>query len=72
MSDTVGNLWYEDPYRTTPSHKYLEERYFTAPHTDFHYCGHCGFWHQGPCPNVKAIEYHRNGSVKRIEYREPY
>ncbi len=31
-------------------------------------CGHCGNWHSGPCPRVKAIEYFPNGLVKRVEY----
>ena len=37
-------------------------------------CSHCsGPWswvvHSGRCPEIKAIEYHPSGSVKRIEYR---
>ena len=32
-------------------------------------CEHCGAWHSfGVCPRVKAIEYHPNGTVKRVEY----
>ena len=33
-------------------------------------CGHCGSSspHQGQCPKIRAIEYHDNGSVKRVEY----
>lgn len=33
------------------------------------YCStpHSGVIHGGPCPRVKAIEYHPNGSVKRVE-----
>jgi hypothetical protein len=27
-------------------------------------------WHTGKCPKVKAIEYHPNGGVKRIEFHE--
>lgn len=34
-------------------------------------CSHCGFWHQGACLRIKAIEYHSNGTVKRVEYHEP-
>lgn len=34
-------------------------------------CGHCGSYHTGACPRVRAIEYHPNGTVKRIEYHEP-
>ena len=26
--------------------------------------------HGGPCPYVKAIEYHPNGTVKRVEFNE--
>ena len=38
-------------------------------------CPHCSghgttVWHSGsPCPKVRAIEYHRNGAIKRIEYK---
>lgn len=37
-------------------------------------CPHCSgpfSWvmHSGRCPWVEAIEYHPNGSIKRIEYR---
>lgn len=31
-------------------------------------CPHCGDHHPGVCPRVKAIEYRRDGSVKRVEY----
>jgi hypothetical protein len=31
-------------------------------------CTHCGKIHAGRCPLVKAIEYHENGIVKRVEY----
>ena len=39
-------------------------------------CPHCSspfqaVMHAGPCPRIKAIEYHPNGAVKRIEYKEP-
>lgn len=34
------------------------------------HCEHCGNWHQGKCPRIKAIEYHENGNVKRVEYHE--
>ena len=34
-------------------------------------CGHCGLMHTGPCPRIKAIEYYPDGTVKRVEYREP-
>ncbi len=28
-------------------------------------------WHGGKCPKVKAIEYHPNGAVKRVEFYGP-
>ena len=31
-------------------------------------CGHCGLWHTGLCQRIKSIEYHENGTVKRVEY----
>ena len=34
-------------------------------------CEHCGYGHVGTCPKIKAIEYHQNGTVKRIEFHEP-
>lgn len=34
----------------------------------YSYCGHCGGYHTGVCPRIKAIEYHPDGRVKRIEY----
>lgn len=38
-------------------------------------CQHCSgpfqiVLHSGPCPRIKAIEYHPNGAVKRIEFKE--
>ena len=34
------------------------------------YCGASG--HTEPCPNVEAIDYYENGSIKRIEFRKRY
>ena len=34
-------------------------------------CPHCGTYHIATCPRIKAIEYHTNGTVKRIELHEP-
>jgi len=31
-------------------------------------CGYCGCIHQTKCPMVKAIEYHQDGTVKRVEF----
>lgn len=33
-------------------------------------CEHCGGWHSGQCPRVKAVEYWPNGTVKKIEYHD--
>jgi hypothetical protein len=35
------------------------------------HCGHCGGYHTAQCPRIKAIEYHPNGTIKRIEYHDP-
>lgn len=33
-------------------------------------CIYCGALpHQGVCPTMKAIEYHENGTVKRVEFK---
>lgn len=34
-------------------------------------CKHCGFMHEITCPRIKAIEYHADGTVKRIEFHAP-
>jgi hypothetical protein len=39
------------------------------------FCPHCSggnvqVYHSGACPRVRSVEYHENGSIKRIEYRE--
>ena len=40
------------------------------------YCPYCSgppstyVFHTGKCPKVKAIEYHPNGTIKRIEFKE--
>jgi len=31
-------------------------------------CEHCGMLHETTCPRIKAIEYHTNGTIKRIEF----
>lgn len=31
-------------------------------------CPHCGYGHTGTCPRIKAVEYHQDGTVKRVEY----
>lgn len=35
-------------------------------------CVHCGTEHKGLCPRIKALEYHQDGTVKRIEYHTPW
>lgn len=34
-------------------------------------CSWCSGIHTGKCPLVKAIEYHPNGIVKRVEFYDP-
>lgn len=35
-------------------------------------CSYCGQpQHPGVCPMVKAIEYHENGNIKRVEFHGP-
>ena len=31
-------------------------------------CGYCGKYHQGICPRIKSVEYHDNGTVRRVEF----
>ena len=31
-------------------------------------CGYCGQWHDNVCPRVKAMEYHPDGTIKRVEF----
>lgn len=32
-------------------------------------CQYCGNFHQTICPTIKAMEYHPNGTVKRVEFK---
>lgn len=32
-------------------------------------CMWCHGYHTGTCPKVRSIEYHPNGSIKRVEFR---
>lgn len=34
-------------------------------------CQFCGAFHGLKCPAVKALEYHPNGSLKRVEFLAP-
>lgn len=43
-------------------------RHSTTPSVAFG-CPWCEGYHSGPCPQVKVIEYHPNGTIKKIEYR---
>lgn len=31
-------------------------------------CPHCGYIHSRVCPRISGIEYHQNGTIKRITY----
>lgn len=38
-------------------------------------CGWCSgngrtVYHQGQCPRVKSIEYHQDGTIKKVEFKE--
>jgi hypothetical protein len=33
-------------------------------------CQWCGFTHSGVCPRVKAISYHPDGRIARIEFHD--
>lgn len=33
------------------------------------YCGE-GVRHSGLCPKIKSIEYHTNGTIKRVEFHD--
>jgi hypothetical protein len=34
-------------------------------------CGWCGIIHGPRCPSVQAIEYHPDGTIKRVEFVKP-
>lgn len=40
----------------------------TAQTSQDNNCPYCASVHKGKCPLVKAIEYHENGAVKRVEF----
>lgn len=31
-------------------------------------CYYCGCWHQGVCGRVESIEYHPDGTVKKVTF----
>lgn len=34
-------------------------------------CIHCGAGsHDGQCPKIKSVEYHPDGSIKKVEYHQ--
>lgn len=36
-------------------------------------CSWCGEWHKGfRCPLVHAIEYYETGTIKRVEFSQPF
>lgn len=44
------------------------DRTYPVPTSYIYTCRWCGWAHAGVCPRVKAIEYHPNGEVKRVEF----
>ena len=32
-------------------------------------CSYCNGYHTGSCPRIEEIEYHSNGSIKRVRLR---
>lgn len=36
------------------------------------YCSGCNvmIYHAGTCPKIKTIEYHKDGTIKRVEFFE--
>lgn len=34
-------------------------------------CQWCGIWHGPRCPQVQAVEYHPDGTVRRVEFIKP-
>lgn len=34
-------------------------------------CPHCGLMHETTCPRIRSVEYHENGTIKRIEFHAP-
>lgn len=39
--------------------------------TNLSLCPYCGVHHTAKCSLVKAMEYHPDGSLKRVEFYEP-
>lgn len=33
-------------------------------------CPWCGSWHNGVCARVESIEYHENGQIKLVRFRD--
>jgi hypothetical protein len=31
-------------------------------------CSHCGSVHVGKCPFIRAVEFYKDGKIRRIEY----
>lgn len=34
-------------------------------------CPHCGMIHDTTCPRIKAMEYHQDGTIRRVEFHSP-
>lgn len=34
-------------------------------------CPYCSMHHKGVCEKVKAMEYYRDGRIKRVEFKTP-
>lgn len=49
----------------------LDEGDMTTGINDSIKCAWCGGFHPNKCPLVKAIEYHLDGSTKRVEFYTP-
>jgi hypothetical protein len=46
----------------------LDDGTAVVPGMKLESCPWCDGSHTGRCPQVKALEYHENGQVKRVEY----
>ena len=52
-----------------PAQAFLGVRNMTTTFVGLPTCRWCGTYHPHcPCPHVNAIEYHPDGSVKRVEF----
>lgn len=35
-----------------------------------YHCHYCDMWHQGICDRIKSIEYHLDGTIKKVEFKD--